>query len=62
MAKKEYPAWHYFLAAALAAAIGLTYVVSMFHIILGPGMLLVAGAFFALGMKRRKAEHPIANR
>lgn len=56
MAKKAYPAWHYYVAGAIAVAIGLTYTVWVFQLILGPGMLVVGGIFFAVGyMKTRSA-------
>jgi hypothetical protein len=56
MAKKSYPAWHYYLAGVIAVAIGLTYTVWVFQLILGPGMLIVGGICFAVGyMKTRSA-------
>lgn len=54
MAKKEYPPWHYFVAAALALVIGVTYTFYLFQLVLGPGALVVGTSLIVVGIRKQR--------
>lgn len=56
MTKKDYPPWHYFLAAGMALLLGAMYTFSTFHLILGPGLLLVGAVFLVIGIRKQRAK------
>ena len=54
MANKEYPLWHWLVAAALAFFIGAGSIVSTGNLLLGPGMLLMGTVLLVVGIRKER--------